>query len=751
MTNTPAVPPLCAWSALGISILTAGALSPSVSLAQAANDASVEKGSPEEVLVLPEFSVKVSDQRDAYIASEATSGTRTGEAIKVLPYNVQVLTQEFIRDFQLFDTEQQLMFASSYGPRDREYGVLTGSRLRGFEPPILRDGFSRAGPPDVSNTTQLEVILGPQSTLYGQASPGGLINYVSKRPKQSPAYRLSTVFGNYEFQRHDLEATGPLYGKKVFYMMNASYSYNTTEQDYAFQRFATYTLNLSFKPTANTSVSLYWEQQHQAQNRGSGMPGLLVGSKASASNPLIRSGGLVYSSYLPLAHFNQMGPNDRLDRNYDGANMLVEHRFNKTWSGRVNLQKFWKDFSEKRWSSGLNYVPETGRLTSRTPFREEQTDRAFSAQFDLLGRFQTGKLKHALLFAGDYSYETYRDDQFQLSTADVNALPSSQRFLDPNNPDWTSADYTKVTRMTASTSRDFTTKGALASYRTFWWDERLVTMGSIRHSEVRSEVATLTTNGDGTDRADTYSVGMNLKVLDEKLLFFANYGTSFETQVVVDQGTGKVQAPEKGRGPEAGFKGLLLDQRISYTVSAYEITKDNISISNPDYDSSTSPAGTPQYLGSGQNRVRGVDVSGSFRATDELTLLCSFGYLDASVTKAPDTPQYIGDDMTLVPDVTASFAARYAISRGILKGVRFGVSSTYTGRTLISAGTSTRARELHSPVQLYGGFVGYSWKTGRFRHSTNLNIQNAFDKFYLNSNDKVGRGRELRFSYVLSF
>lgn len=710
--------------------------------------------SSEEVIALPEFAVSASSQRDAYISSEATSGTRTGEEIINLPYNVQVLTREFIQDFQLFDTEQQLMFASNYGPRDREYGVVTGNRLRGFEPVILRDGFSRAGPPDVSNFNQVEVILGPQSTLYGQASPGGMINYVSKRPKTTAQARLSSVFGSYDFQREDIEATGPLYRNKLFYMVTAGYSYNRTEQAYVFQRTIPYTLALTLKPTEKTTVSVYWEQQRLQQNRGSGTPGLLVGSKASGTNPLVRTGGVVYNSYLPLAHFNQMGPNDHLNRSYAGANMLVEHRFSSVWSGRVNLQKYWKEFDENRWSSGINYVPETGRLTSRTPFREEQHDRAFAAQFDLLGRFQTGVVKHALLFAGDYSNEVFEDDQYQLSTADITALPATQRYLDPTNADWTPADYSKVTRFTSRSLRKFTNSGALLSERMFFWQDRLIAMGSVRHAEVTSRVrdeAKATVPGVSTDRADTYSVGFNLKLAGDALLLFANYGTSFSTQVTVDQGTGKVQPAEKGHGPEVGFKGILLNQRLSYTASVYEIVKDHIATSNPDYDATTSAPGVPQYLTNGQNRVRGFDFNATARLTDNLTLLAAFGYLDAKVTAAPDAAQTVGDDMILVPPMTASGVVRYAFTSGLLKGVRIGANYTYTGETLINAATATRAREQHAPVQLYGAFASYGWKTGRFRHSLSFNLLNAFDKFYLNSNDKVGRGREFRGSYTLSF
>lgn len=141
----------------------------------------------EEVVTLTEFQVAATSVRDEYIASEAVSGTRTGAKILELPYNVQVLTSQFMEDFQVFDENnyRPLQYVPNYAPDN-------GGRLRGFSPQTLRDGFSRAGPSAIANTQQIEVIMGPQSTLYGHVSPGGLVNYVSKQPpshRRDPADR----------------------------------------------------------------------------------------------------------------------------------------------------------------------------------------------------------------------------------------------------------------------------------------------------------------------------------------------------------------------------------------------------------------------------------------------------------------------------------------------------------------------------------------------------------------------------------
>ena len=194
----------------------------------------------------------------------------------------------------------------------------------------------------------------------------------------------------------------------------------------------------------------------------------------------------------------------------------------------------------------------------------------------------------------------------------------------------------------------------------------------------------------------------------------------------------------------------LVDERYAYTLAAFDIEKDGIATPNPDYIAGVSPAGLPQYLGQGREQARGFDLSFSARVTPALTLLGTLGYVDARIRRH-ETASLIGDRLTLVADETASGVVRYAFLSGPLRNLRIGASWTYTGGTLVSAATPTRAREFHSPYQLVNAFVNYSWRLGRLRHSLALNGNNVFDKFYLNPSNRLGRGREGATTYTLSF
>ena len=711
-----------------------------------------------DVTLLPEFTVDTARRSDDYVASEAISGTRTGARILDLPFGVDALTKEFIEDFRLFEQDELMRFTANFTARDPDSRTGGGNRLRGFEPVQMRDGLSaRANQFDQSFIAQVEVIRGPQSALYGQAEPGGIVNYITKRPREKAGYDLKLSQGSYDLNRLEFEATGPLIPKKLFYLVTLGYRANKSDLEHYYSRRKVYTATFTFKLSPATSVTAHWEQYRNTSNSGTGAVGLLVGSRQSGANPLVRTGGVISSVYLPLIRFNQMGPNDHNVRDLDAAFVRVEHRFNRVWSARANYEITWKEFFQDRWSSGLNFVPETGRLTSRTPFRQIQYTRGHQANLDLLGRFTVAGVPQQLLFAGDYYREAFENQNLQYSTADIAnpaLLRDSVRYLDPRNPDWTPADLSRVTRFTNLQLRRFFIKGATASYRATLAGGRLIAMASARHNYVSAMVNDLAAanfrKGYGAHRKNTWSTGANLRLLGDSLVAYANYSTSLNTSVTVDGGTGRIQRPERGRGPELGLKGVLAGERYAYTLAAFDITKDDIATPNPDYIAGVSPAGLPQYLGQGREQGRGFDLSLSARLTPALTVLGTLGYVDARIRRH-ETASLIGERLTLVGDKTASGVVRYAFLSGPLRNLRVGTSWTYTGGTLVSAATATRTREFHSPYQLVNVFGSYAWRQGRFRHSVALNGNNVFDKFYLNPSNRLGRGRETSTTYTLGF
>lgn len=767
--NLIAPSPMTPSQFLSRTAVTVGIFLPTWLLAQASSSASSSETGDTEIVTLDAFTVNTSSRPDDYVASEAISGTRTGAKIVEIPFNVQVLTNELMEDFQLANEYNQFPTVANYSPGDGDDERLNTNdggtqRLRGFQPITMRDGFSRAGPSNVANVKQVEAIMGPQSALYGQASPGGILNYISKRPRRTPWNRLTLAAGDYGYRRAEIEFNGPAIDDKLYYMFNAEYNFREGVSDFAEIDRRSYLAGITYLITKQTSLSVNWEQQFVKSNQAAGAPRLVVGSTPSSSNPSA-SRGTEVGPYAPLASFNRLGPYQDKHSTFDSLSALLEHRFNETFSARLNTLYYHRNWDDKTWTSGLQLDESTWRMRARQPMKRLQTIDNYAVQGELLAEFETDRLKHKLLFAADYVRDVYDNTQWLLPTSGAtgigNVISLDTRYLDPFNPTWETVDYDLLTRVSSDLKRVYDHTGVAGSLRTFALGDRLVTSVSTRYSRTDADIENRRVpaqSGKGTEDGFIYSVGANYRLHGNAAVIYANTSTSYEPSVTYDKGLGKPIAAEEGEGVELGIKGSFLESKFNYTVSLYDITKTHIRERNEEYDGTV--PGVPQYLTAGEVRARGGEVALSVSPAKGFTVLGSLGFTDAEVTHddPSNQPPQLGKRPLYVPELTASFLTSYRFSDGLLKGLRLRINTTYTGDRLSqyenTAATNPAKQEYYTPsLVLVSAGVSYDIKgQGRIRHTVALDVQNLMDKQYFSpGNFTLGRGRSFSVTYRLNF
>ncbi|HLE57389.1 MAG TPA: TonB-dependent receptor, partial [Rhodothermia bacterium] len=161
----------------------------------------------EDVLVLSPFEVR-SDRDFGYLKTNSVTATRIGTEIQKVPMNISVVSEDMIRDTNMQNIQDVLRYQSS-SAGDGRMGILqpaTGftpsgiMTLRGF--PInsrLRNGISRYSGYSLDNVDRVEIIKGPAAVFFGNAFPGGVINYVTKQPQ---FYDIPTTL-SYEYRVYD--------------------------------------------------------------------------------------------------------------------------------------------------------------------------------------------------------------------------------------------------------------------------------------------------------------------------------------------------------------------------------------------------------------------------------------------------------------------------------------------------------------------------------------------------------------------
>ena len=82
------------------------------------------------------------------------------------------------------------------------------------------DYFS--APTQLLNVERIEVLRGPQGTLYGRNALGGVVNIVTRQPTNTPSAYAEVSVGNYGQQRYALSAQAPLVKDKLFLSLAGS-------------------------------------------------------------------------------------------------------------------------------------------------------------------------------------------------------------------------------------------------------------------------------------------------------------------------------------------------------------------------------------------------------------------------------------------------------------------------------------------------------------------------------------------------
>lgn len=212
-----------------------------------------------------------------------------------------------------------------------------GTRLRGFTVPYFRNGFARTQAPDSNSIARTEVIKGPQSAIYGRVSPGGVINFISKKPGTRFASGLSYVTGSYDHQRISGDITGPIIPGKLFYRVDATHYDFERPTDFWYNRTTNLSGSLTYKLSPNTLFTL----EHEYTNR------IMQGGQSftrwtRVSGPQTITEGSVF--YMPdqvlgkrLAQFNVNGAHNVVKRKADSSYLTMEHRISPDLNLRANF------------------------------------------------------------------------------------------------------------------------------------------------------------------------------------------------------------------------------------------------------------------------------------------------------------------------------------------------------------------------------------------------------------------------------
>lgn len=345
--------------ALGLAV-TAGA--------QTAAPARPTGDAGEKLLILDTFQVTTTRDR-GYLAGNSVSATRVDTPIKDLPFSISAFTEQFIEDIGAVELVDVAIFAPGVTSGAKEFTQGNNRySIRGFDGDIApqRNGFVGNRYVDSGNIQRVEVVKGPASLLYGQITPGGAVNYITKRPAPADFTRVKTQVGTDSFWRVDVDANRRLLDDRVGVRFVGAYDQPIAWAEPMGGDARLLAGSVEFKVSDRVKVIFDYESYKRDQEPLVGMkPNMAVPIAANATNfgqlaararaqAYIDVGNLNlgFLNYAPLpAEFNYTSVNDFRRSDFETASLELNARLGDNWIARANVG--WNDFAISNKLTGL--------------------------------------------------------------------------------------------------------------------------------------------------------------------------------------------------------------------------------------------------------------------------------------------------------------------------------------------------------------------------------------------------------------
>ena len=728
---------------------------------------------------------------------------RRQESAQDIPLAVSVLDAKQLDETGAFNVNRlqqlapTLQFYSS-NPRNtavniRGLGVPFGLTSDGFEQGVgiyVDDVYySRVASAtfDFLDVAQIEVLRGPQGTLYGKNTTAGAINIQTNQPTFDFEGRAELSIGNYNFQQARLAVSGPLSEKVAARIAFSGTSRNgtifnvKTGQD--IQSLDNVGLRAQFlwEPNSDLKIKLTGDYNKQDAN----CCGSVFVRTGATQRPLNRQFAALAAAqnYAPPS----TNPFDRLsdlDAQLNAQNVIAGVALNISWDvgpGTFTSVSAWRTWDwiprNDRDFTGLSIVS-----ASNNPSQQDQYTQEFRYAY-------TGDSIDFVIgaFAFNQRIDTQGLEQHGINSSRWTIAPSNALSNDPSVLNGLTARNTQFLKSTSAAlfgqlswkvTDAFTIQpGLRLNYdkKSGFYERRVFTgtgvelRGTETDARSRAQLAVFTPQTSAPSDSDwnlTYDLTASYELAPD-VLAYGTYARSFKTIGINQNGlptdangvpiaaAGTIR-PEKVDHFEVGLKSQFWDRKATLNLAAYrtDIRDYQATVNNGQF-------GVLRgfLANAGKVRSQGIEADFSIRPGERFTAYASGAYTDAKYVRfvdAPCPPELSGGTTATAGQTPSAPGTPGGISpancdisgqrlSGVSKwsfsfGAEGNVPATFLGQegeVYLGYDGSYRSNFSSNPSPSAYTFVdGYSLSNFRlgFRTESGLNIfgwvRNAFDENY---------------------
>lgn len=209
---------------------------------------------------------------------------KTEEEVQKVPFSITALSSRQIQQYRLWNSKDITaitpnLYSANSGD-NRNVTSIRGIATTSYDPSVATyiDGVNQFGLDtyiaQLSDIERIEVLRGPQGTLYGRNAMGGVINIITKQPTNNTTGFGEVNIGNYGQQRYSLGVRTPLIKDKLFLGISGMYDrtdgfYTNEYNNSHFDKKSSVLGNYYLKYIANSSWAFTLNLKHN-ENRNNG-------------------------------------------------------------------------------------------------------------------------------------------------------------------------------------------------------------------------------------------------------------------------------------------------------------------------------------------------------------------------------------------------------------------------------------------------------------------------------------------------
>ena len=683
----------------------------------------------------------------SYKNTSSFSGAKVNLALKDTPQSIGYVTKELILDQNattVNDVVKNISGVNQYSHYNdfsiRGNRILGNSSIGGG---MLLNGMKAQTsiwkPMSLANIERVEVIKGPASAMFGNASPGGVINRITKKPLATRMRSITTSIGSFNTLKTYADFTGPANkSKTLLYRLNLGYETTDTFRDLQSSKNIIIAPSFSYLPTDRTrlNIDIFYRNMNGKLDRAQSVFG----------------DGDLYST--PISQ-SLSAANDYLKENFLNLTTSLVHQFsdNLTFNSVYLHSSYDEDLQEHRqanaYVSKADGKTDYSKIVMTAQIRKRNfRNNSFNNFFNL--KVNTGEVKHNILLGYDYYLTQMLPSSSEMqargyllkngkATNKFDKTKIGQYVLDADGNPKTNVPYFDLTKGNTGNGLKDISKYIFEQNNmipTTQYSHGVYLQEQLEYKFLKLLLSGRIENfNDEIVDSKTYEVkkvgqtafipriGLVAEV-NKNINLYATWVKGFEPQ------SGAIQSdPEKFGGPfdpeysrlyEVGMKSEWFQKRLSATVAIFNLKKMNALYAAP---IENYPDRMEQI---GEEVSKGIELDIAGFITPNWSIIANYSYNDAKITKTKDGKERdFGMQRPNTPRHSGNLWMKYIIGKGIVKGLGFGA-----GYNFVTERFGQIDRREHTVVYPSYGIVDAAlyYKVQNIQLQANLN--NVFNKIH---------------------